>query len=62
MYETLSSFAQTGGLILFVAAFALIVAYALLPNMRETFKRAANLTQNEPPEPTSTSGEKESRP
>ena len=43
IYETLSSFAQTWGLIYFVAIFAAAVAYALWPSNRETFHRAANL-------------------
>ena len=60
MYETLSSFAQTGGLLLFVAAFVLILVYALLPGSREKFAAAAHLTLNEPPEPDA-SDDQESR-
>jgi len=41
MYEALSSFAQTGGLIYFVLMFAGAIAYALWPRNQETFDRAA---------------------
>jgi len=43
MYEALSSFAQTGGLIYFVACFAGALAYALWPRNQSTFDAAANL-------------------
>ena len=43
MYETLASFAQTGGLLLFVIAFALVLVYALRPANRETFEAARRL-------------------
>ena len=42
MYEALSSFAQTGGLVYFVLMFLAALAYALWPNNQETFDRAAN--------------------
>lgn len=41
MYEALSSFAQTGGLIYFVLMFIGALAYALWPRNQETFDRAA---------------------
>lgn len=41
MYETLSSFAQTGGLIYFVLMFMGALAYALWPRNQKTFDRAA---------------------
>lgn len=47
MYETLSSFAQTGGLIYFVAVFAGALAYALWPRNQETFDAAARLPLSE---------------
>lgn len=43
MYETLSSFAQTGGLIYFVAIFAGVLAYALWPRNQTRFDQAAQL-------------------
>ena len=42
MYEALSSFAQTGGLVYFVLMSLAALAYALWPNNQETFDRAAN--------------------
>ena len=42
MYEALSSFAQTGGLVYFVLMFAGALIYALWPSNQETFYRAAN--------------------
>lgn len=42
-YETLASFAQTGGLIYAIAIFACVVAYALWPKNKPTFDRAASL-------------------
>lgn len=43
MYEKLSSFAQTGGLILFVIAFVLVLIYALAPGNRKRFDRAKRI-------------------
>ena len=43
MYETLSSFAQTGGLILFVIAFVLVLIYALAPGNRQRFEHARRI-------------------
>lgn len=41
MYEFLSSFAQTGGLIYFVLLFIAVLGYALWPRNQETFDAAA---------------------
>ncbi len=43
MYETLSSFAQTGGMIYFVAMFLVALTYALWPRNKEKFDAAARL-------------------
>lgn len=43
MYEALSSFAQTGGLLLFVFAFILVLIYALAPGNRKKFERASQI-------------------
>ena len=43
MYETLSSFAQTGGLVYFVVLFLAAVTYALWPNNQEKFDAAARM-------------------
>lgn len=43
MYEALSSFAQTGGLLLFVFAFVLVLIYALSPMNRKNFERASQI-------------------
>ncbi|MBI1365595.1 MAG: CcoQ/FixQ family Cbb3-type cytochrome c oxidase assembly chaperone [Alphaproteobacteria bacterium] len=42
-YEQLSHFAQTGGLILFVIAFILVLAYALSPANRQEFEEARRI-------------------
>ncbi len=42
MYDFLASFAQTGGLLLFVGAFVLVLVYALAPGNRNRFRRAAD--------------------
>ena len=41
MYEALSSFAQTGGLIYFVVLFFAALAYALFPGNQQKFDAAA---------------------
>ena len=43
MYEFLSSFAQTGGLVYFVLMFAGALVYALWPRNQEKFDAAARL-------------------
>ncbi len=52
MYETLSTFAQTGGLLIFVLLFACVLAYALWPRNQAKFNAAANapLTESDAPE------------
>jgi cytochrome c oxidase cbb3-type subunit 4 len=47
MYERLSSFAQTGGLIYFVVLFAIVLAYALWPRNQNKFDEAARLPLND---------------
>lgn len=47
MYEILSSFAQTGGLIYFVVMFACALAYALWPSNKEAFDKAASIPLQE---------------
>jgi cytochrome c oxidase cbb3-type subunit 4 len=46
-YEAWSSFAQTWGLVYFIAIFAAAVAYALWPSNRAKFRRAARLPASE---------------
>lgn len=43
MYEALSKFAQTGGLIYFFAIFAGVLAYACWPRNQKKFDEAAAL-------------------
>jgi cytochrome c oxidase cbb3-type subunit 4 len=43
MYEMLSQFAQTWGLVLFVAAFLLVLVYALAPGNRAKFEQARRI-------------------
>lgn len=43
MYEFLSQIAQTWGLLLFVAAFALVLVYALSPSNRDRFEKARQM-------------------
>lgn len=43
MYESLSSFAQTGGLVYFVAMFAIALTYALWPSNKSKFENAAQM-------------------
>jgi len=47
MYETLSSIAQTWGLLLFVLAFVLVLIYALSPRNKEKFNDAGKIPLNE---------------
>ena len=46
-YETLASFAQTGGLIFFVTVFLVVLAYALRPGARKKFEDAAQIPLKE---------------
>ncbi len=43
MYETLSSIAQTWGLLLFVLAFVLVLIYALNPQNQRGFDEAKQI-------------------
>lgn len=47
MYETLSSIAQTWGLLLFVLAFILVLIYALNPNNKTKFDQAKKIPLND---------------
>ena len=47
MYEALSSFAQTGGLVYFAAVFVVVLIYALWPGNRQTFDHAAHVPLND---------------
>lgn len=47
MYETLSSFAQTGGLLLFIFAFVLVLIYALAPGKKNEFEKARRIPLND---------------
>ena len=47
MYEKLAQFAQTGGLIYFVAMFAVALTYALWPRNQEMFDAAARVPLND---------------
>lgn len=42
-YETLASFAQTWGMIGFIALFGLVLVYALNPKNRKRFDEAARM-------------------
>lgn len=46
-YSMLANFAQTWGLLYFVAAFAVVLIYALAPGRKGTFDRAARLPLQE---------------
>ncbi len=46
-YQTLSGFAQTGGLLYFVTMFAAALAYALWPRNRWRFDAAAQIPLSE---------------
>lgn len=47
MYETLSSFAQTWGLLLFILAFGLVLIYALSPRNQGKFDKAKQIPLND---------------
>lgn len=49
MYEVLSSFAQTGGLLYFVAMFAVALVYALWPKNQSQFDKASRVPMNDAP-------------
>ena len=43
MYDFLAQFAQTGGLLLFVFAFILVLIYALAPGNKDKFDKAGRM-------------------
>lgn len=47
MHILLSDLAQTIGLLLFVAAFAMVLVYALAPSNRRQFDDAAQIPMND---------------
>ena len=47
MYKTLAEFAQTWGIVYFLALFAVAVAYAFWPAKREQFDAAAQVPLRE---------------
>ncbi len=51
MYETLASFAQTGGLLLFVLGFVLVLIYALSPRKKKEFDDASKIPLDEDEKP-----------
>ena len=46
-YQAFASFAQTWGLIYFVAIFAAVVAYAMWPSRKQQFEEAARMPLRE---------------
>jgi cytochrome c oxidase cbb3-type subunit 4 len=46
-YQLAASFAQTGGLIYFIAMFAAVAVYALWPRNRSRFEEAARMPLSE---------------
>jgi cytochrome c oxidase cbb3-type subunit 4 len=46
-YEAVASFAQTGGLVYFVALFAAALVYAFWPKNRSRFEEAARIPLSE---------------
>lgn len=46
-YMALAGFAQTWGLVYFVAVFLIVLAYALWPSRREQFDEAARMPLRE---------------
>lgn len=46
-YEDVASFAQTWGLVIFVAVFVVIVAYAVWPKNKKRFDEAARIPLEE---------------
>ena len=51
MHETLSNFAQTGGLLIFMLLFAGVLAYALWPRNQSKFDAAARTPLDETDKP-----------
>ena len=48
-YEMLARFAQTGGLVIFIVGFALVLLYALSPKRTGEFAKAARAPLDEDP-------------
>jgi len=46
-YRTVAEFAQTWGLVYFVAAFAIVLIYALWPSRKRQFDEAARMPLRE---------------
>jgi cytochrome c oxidase cbb3-type subunit 4 len=59
MYEILSSFAQTWGLMLFIALFGGALLYALWPRNQTRFDAAANAPLTEADTPLMTAADEE---
>lgn len=57
MYETLASFAQTWGLIAFMAFFIGVIAYAVWPKNRDKFNAAARSVLDENARPAAADGQ-----
>lgn len=55
MYEMLSSFAQTWGLIGFVVIFAMVLVYALWPKNQDKFDDAARVPLSDDARPAAAS-------
>ena len=55
MYETLSSFAQTWGLLMFMGFFGLVIVYALWPKNQEKFDDAARVPLMDDTQPAAAS-------
>ncbi|MEO1039093.1 MAG: cbb3-type cytochrome c oxidase subunit 3 [Pseudomonadota bacterium] len=51
MYQTLSHFAQTWGLLFFMALFAGVVVYAMWPKNQDKFDAAARVPLNDDSKP-----------
>jgi cytochrome c oxidase cbb3-type subunit 4 len=47
IYQTLAEFAQTWGLVYFVAVFLVVLAYALWPSRQRQFDEAAHIPLRE---------------
>ena len=59
MYETLSSFAQTWGLLFFIAMFAVALFYALRPKHQDKFDAAARMPLEDDAKPAAAGEQKD---
>lgn len=57
MYDALSTFAQTWGLLFFIALFIGVLAYALWPRNQEKFEDAARVPLREDDKPAAAEAE-----